>query len=114
MQRSQTARPVESPPQGLAIDGNDLVVSRRCRGRLPSLLKPSDQTALQRQRTDSLEDPPKGIMGRNAVGKFEKAPEEALLRPAELLDLDEVIATAQHSAEADQQHIDQTMPQILT
>src|ERR1700757_76545 len=103
MKRSQTPRPVESPPQGLAIDSNDLVVSRRLRGRLPSLLKPSDQTALQRQRTDSLEDPPKGIMGRNAGGKFENPPEEALLRPAEPFDLDEVVATAQHAAEADKQ-----------
>jgi hypothetical protein len=57
--------------------------------------------------------PPKGVVGRDALGKLQEPPKEVFFRAAEFLDLDEVVATAQHATEADDQNIDQTMPQIF-
>src|SRR5262249_37040267 len=110
VQRAQPLGAVEGPPQGLAIDGNDLAPRRR---RLPNALEPLDQTALQGLRTDGLEDPPEGVVRRDPLGEFQEAPEEVFLLAAKGLQLDEVLAAAQYPAEAHDQDIHQGVAQVL-
>jgi hypothetical protein len=92
-----------------AIDGDDFV-GRGRPGDRPKALEPTDQTALQDLGANGLKHPPERVMRRDAARQFQEVAAELLLGPPELLDLDEVFATAQHAARADDQDIDQATP----
>src|SRR5262249_6069372 len=111
MQWAKPARPVAGTPQGFAINSDHFVMCGS--GPLPQALEPTNQALLQCQRTNRLEDAPKGIVRGDAVVQFQEASEEGFLGAAELLDFDEIAAAAQHATKADGQDIDQGMPQVL-
>jgi hypothetical protein len=108
MQRFQLLPLAAGPPQGFAIQVDPLA------RHPPSFQQPWQQYRLQGARWEQGKDPREGVMGRNAVGKLKKGPQEGFVHFPPFRDLDKILTPSQYPTEAQDDEVDQRVFEILS
>ena len=107
VQRIQPFSPIKRPPQGFAVDGDDLAAGRvvQCRG-------PTHKAFLKLGRINHGPHPCKRVVRRNAVRQFQKVAQPRLLVPPIFGDLKERLASGDDRTHRYHQNIHQLMQDV--
>jgi hypothetical protein len=102
-------RGVVTAAQRLAVDGDHLtgrdLVQRR---------NPIEQALLKLGRLDCCKDGVEAVMRGNAIGQIEEPAQPLAFRPAEARDGDEIVRSADHRADGNDDHVDQWVDHLAT
>ncbi len=105
MQRVGALVAIVRATQRLAIQGHVRAAQGGTQVGQPTL-----QAHEQGRRIELGKDPAQGIVGGNAVGQFQKTPQEGELGFAEAFDIHPGIGIGHHAAQGQDQHVLQDMP----
>src|SRR5512135_2103671 len=102
MDRRLAVPPVVRPAERLAVDGDQPVLGDLLQG-----LNPTQQASLECGWVEAGEDPSEGVVGGDAVTQVEVASEPLPAVATELLDAGERVGPGEHTADGDEEDIDQ-------